>query len=73
MLFRSRSAAAASLSEVQLRFKEETVVTEILAANTFWPVEEYHQDYYLKNPFRYKFYKTRCGRPARLEALWGNK
>lgn len=47
------------------------IVTEITRADTFYRAEEYHQDYYLKNPVRYKFYRTGCGRDARLEQLWG--
>ena len=47
------------------------IVTEILAAETFYPAETYHQDYYKKNPYRYRFYRFNCGRDARVKQLWG--
>lgn len=46
------------------------IVTEITKAAEFYPAEDYHQNYYLRNPIRYKFYKTGCGREARLKQLW---
>ena len=64
--------AQASLAELQKKkpFKG-AIVTEIQMARAFYPAEDYHQDYYLKNADRYNYYRTGCGREARLQELWG--
>lgn len=49
------------------------VVTEVALAGPFYAAEEYHQDYYQKNPLRYKYYRASCGRDARLKELWGDQ
>jgi len=56
--------------EASGRFKER-IATKILPAEPFWVAEDYHQDYYKKNPHRYSYYKTACGRAQRLEQIWG--
>jgi peptide-methionine (S)-S-oxide reductase len=64
-------AAQASLAALQKNkpFKQP-IVTEIALAGPFYKAEEYHQDYYKKNPVRYQYYRTACGRDARLTQLW---
>ncbi len=49
------------------------IVTPIRSFDVFYPAEDYHQDYYRENPVRYNFYRTSCGRDARLEMLWGEE
>mgnify|MGYP003633243477 FL=1 len=48
------------------------VVTKVIGAETFWPAEDYHQDYYKKNPLKYRYYRASCGRDARVKDLWGD-
>ncbi len=50
---------------------EAPIVTQITMVSEFYPAEEYHPDYYLKNPVRYKIYRYGCGRDKRLKQLWG--
>ena len=65
--------ALASREEIEKTkpFKE-AVVTPVLAAGEFYKAEGYHQDYYKKNPVRYRFYRWNCGRDQRLKQLWGS-
>jgi peptide-methionine (S)-S-oxide reductase len=50
---------------------KQPIVTEITRAGEFYPAEDYHQDFYIKNPLRYKYYRSGCGRDNRLKELWG--
>jgi peptide-methionine (S)-S-oxide reductase len=66
-----QTAAEASKANISTRFAGQTIAVRIIPAKTFWPAEDYHQDYYQKNPLRYSYYRNGCGRDARLRAVWG--
>ncbi len=65
-----RRLAEASKTRIAAQLKT-AVAVEVVAAGRFYAAEGYHQDYYKKNPVRYKLYKWNCGRQQRLDALWG--
>jgi len=67
-----RKLAEASKKKVEAELKKP-IYTEIAAAGPFYAAEEYHQDFYKKNPTKYKFYRWNCGRDQRLEQIWGPK
>ena len=67
---RRLAEASRAALETSKPFKDP-IVTEIVPVGEFWPAEEEHQDYYLKNGFRYELYRLLCGRDTRLKELWG--
>jgi len=68
-----RRAAEASKSALETSGRlKGPIATLIVPAGDFWPAEEYHQDYYRKNPIRYRYYRGGCGRDSRLKELWGD-
>jgi len=69
-----RQKALASKAELEKAGKlKRPIVTEIVQAGPFFAAEDYHQDYYKKNPFQYNLYRFNCGRDARLDELWGKE
>ena len=66
-----RKLAEASKKKVEAELKKP-IYTQIAAAGPFYAAEEYHQDFYKKNPTKYKFYRWNCGRDQRLEQIWGS-
>jgi peptide-methionine (S)-S-oxide reductase len=71
-----RDIAEQSKRKVENQFPDQKVVTPILNASIFYPIkgsESYHQDYYKRNPIRYKAYRWNCGRDKRLKEIWKDK
>lgn len=66
-----RPLAEASRAAAARKLKQGRMVTPVRPATRFWPAEAYHQDFYKKNPLRYRVYRQGCGRDARLRAVWG--
>ena len=66
-------AAATASKEAAEAELGQSVVTPLIEFTQFWKAEDYHQDYYKKNPVRYKFYRTSCGRDRRVKQVWGDR
>jgi len=71
-----KKIAEESKRNIEKRFPDKKIVTPILNASIFYPIqgdESYHQDFYKKNPVRYKAYRWNCGRDDRLKEIWGDQ
>ena len=68
-----RIAQASKVALDKAKPFKEPIVTEVLMGGPFYVAEDYHQDYYKKNPVRYNYYRLSCGRDARLKELWGSQ
>ena len=67
-----RAVAEAEIAEIETSgVLKDPIVTRVIQAETFWPAEDYHQNYYKKNPLKYRYYRASCGRDGRVEDLWG--
>lgn len=66
-----RAVAEAEIAEIETSgVLKDPIVTRVIQAETFWPAEDYHQNYYKKNPLKYRYYRASCGRDGRVEDLW---
>lgn len=68
-----KDAARQSKQDIIKNSGISPILVTVEAVTQFWPAEQYHQDFYKKNPVRYKYYRFGCGRDRRLKELWGNK
>ncbi len=68
-----KRAAGDSRAQLEKSGRFQKIYTEVVPAGVFYPAEEYHQDYYRKNPIRYKYYRASCRRDARVKEVWAEK